>query len=98
MSAEPRLHRYEVTFELPGWTLFVAELERLPGGEDGLAGLREETARRARQRFEIGTLAAEPAPAALRAAERAAGSLAEILAAAPVARVVRRGVAEAEPV
>lgn len=63
----------QVHFELEGWMLFFAHLERLPGADEGLAALRRETAGRARERLRLDNLANQPAVAALRRLFRAAG-------------------------
>lgn len=59
---------------LHGWTLFWAELEATGGGDDALAGLRTAVATRARERFDLETIAADPTVAAMRALFKAAGT------------------------
>ena len=63
----------QVRFELDGWTLLFAHLERLAGAGDELAALRQVTVGRARERLQIENLANQPAVAALRRLFRAAG-------------------------
>ena len=64
----------DVGFELDGWSLFWARLARVDGGHAALANLRVVVVEQARERFQIETLASEPAVAGLRALFRAAGS------------------------
>ena len=65
---------FHVDFELEGWTLFWALLELTGGGEDRLAGLRERTARRARERLGGRELSAHPTVTAMRKLFREAGT------------------------
>jgi len=62
-----------VTHALPGWRLFWADLELLPGGRDELARLRIEVAGRARSSYSLETLSQHPTVAALRRLFRQAG-------------------------
>ena len=59
--------------DLPGWSLYWAELELLVADERRLAAARAEAARHVRAELELPDLAAEPATAALRRLFRAAG-------------------------
>jgi len=63
----------QVQFELQGWKLFFARLERSQGSQERLAALRETTVERARERMELQSLASQPTVAALRKLFRAAG-------------------------
>lgn len=63
----------QVRFELQGWTLYLARLQRSKGFAGELAALRRETAATIRQRWELQSLASVPAVAALRRLFRAAG-------------------------
>ena len=65
---------FEVTHDLPGWSLFWALLESRTDDGQALAELRRETAERARRRYRSETLATEPAVAELRRLFRAAGT------------------------
>ncbi len=62
-----------VTFELEGWSLLFADLERVGGDGENLAALLDRTASEAHQRHAGGTLTDDPAVAALRRLFRAAG-------------------------
>ena len=62
-----------VTFELQGWTLFFAWLQRLEGNSLELSELRNRAVADTRRTFELPTLAADPAVAALRKLFRQAG-------------------------
>jgi len=64
---------FEVTKELTGWLLFWARLEVLPGGEEDLAALREDTVRSVRSRLTMEGLPEHPVISALRRLFRAAG-------------------------
>ena len=63
----------QVQFELQGWSLFFARLERSVGFDSELAALRAASAERVRQRLELQALASDPTVAALRQLFRAAG-------------------------
>lgn len=76
MTGTPAPFPPHVTFELPGWELLWAEL--VPTGEGGeggkvLAALRDEAAARARGRWSLETLSADPAVQGLRKLFRRAG-------------------------
>lgn len=73
MSPLPPRARYDIVFELDGWGLFVAELERVAGGGAALAAVREAVARRARERFDLDSLTADPTVTGLRELFKAAG-------------------------
>ena len=63
----------EISYELEGWRIFLADLEQsASAGAEAAALLRAETGR-ARERLEPPTLVEEPAVAALRRLFRAAG-------------------------
>jgi DNA/RNA-binding domain of Phe-tRNA-synthetase-like protein len=64
---------FEVFKELPGWELFWARLEWLPGNEESLSALRTEVVRQARGRLTSESLASHPPILALRKLFRAAG-------------------------
>lgn len=64
---------FEITLELDGWSLYVVELERTGDESEELARLRADVARRARERYDIKTLAGDPAVAAMRRLFKAAG-------------------------
>jgi DNA/RNA-binding domain of Phe-tRNA-synthetase-like protein len=64
---------FDVTKELPGWIMFWARLEFIPGESKGLAELREDVVQDARDRWTIETLSADPTIAALRKLFHAAG-------------------------
>ena len=64
----------DIRFEVDGWALFWARLERIEGGDEALAKLRAEVVEQARKSFQVETLASQPAVAGLRALFRAAGS------------------------
>ena len=64
----------QVRFELDGWRLFFALLERGADEQGRLAQLRLECAARARDRWQIESLAADPTVAGLRKLFRAAGT------------------------
>lgn len=70
MSAEP----FQVTHELPGWELFWAHVEVLPGAEGALAALRASCEARAREHFAAEGIASHPTAAAVRSLFRAAGT------------------------
>jgi DNA/RNA-binding domain of Phe-tRNA-synthetase-like protein len=63
----------DVRHELPGWTLFWAELELLPGSHAALASLRAEVGARARASHTLEGLAGHPTAAAVRRLFRQAG-------------------------
>ena len=63
----------EVTFELEGWALFFARLERCQTEGEDLAQLRSECAARARESYQLESLATYPMVAGLRRLFRAAG-------------------------
>jgi len=65
--------RLDVRHELPGWTLFWADLELQAGSEGMLAGLRTEVGARARASHTLEALSAHPTVAALRKLFRQAG-------------------------
>ncbi len=65
--------RVEVRHELPGWTLWWADLALRPGADAALAALRAEVARRARASHSAVALAEHPTAAAVRRLFRAAG-------------------------
>lgn len=62
-----------ISHSLPGWRLFWADLELLPGGRDELAKLRTEVAARTRASYSLETLAQHPTVAAIRKLFRQAG-------------------------
>lgn len=64
---------FEVIKELPGWRLFWARLEAIPGSGDLLAALRSEVARQARERLTVESLSSYPPASGLRKLFRAAG-------------------------
>lgn len=64
---------FPVRLDLPGWSLYWADLERVDASDSALAKLRRETTRRVRTELELPQLAAEPTTAALRRLFRAAG-------------------------
>ena len=66
--------RFDVRFELEGWSLLAAWLEAAPAPHGALAALRRQVADRAREQLRIDTLAQHPAVAALRKLFRAAGT------------------------
>jgi DNA/RNA-binding domain of Phe-tRNA-synthetase-like protein len=63
----------EIKLQLDGWFLYTVELERTGDESAELARLRADVARRARERYDIKTLAADPTVAALRRLFKAAG-------------------------
>lgn len=63
----------QVEFELDGWSLFFARLERLSGFGEELASMRDSSVERARERLDLLNLASHPTVAALRRLFRAAG-------------------------
>lgn len=63
----------QIRFELQGWLLFFAWLERTAGFDNELDSLRQTSADRARERLELQSLAVDPTVAALRQLFRAAG-------------------------
>ena len=63
----------DVRHELPGWTLFWADLELLPGSHAALASLRAEIGARARASHTLEGLSAHPTAAAVRRLFRQAG-------------------------
>jgi DNA/RNA-binding domain of Phe-tRNA-synthetase-like protein len=65
--------RIDVRHELPGWTLFWADLELQPGSEGKLASLRGEVAERARASHTLEGLASHPTATAIRRLFRQAG-------------------------
>jgi DNA/RNA-binding domain of Phe-tRNA-synthetase-like protein len=65
---------FDVRGELDGWALFWAELALSPGDDERLAALRRQVCRRARERFDVESLASNPTVAALRKLFRTAGT------------------------
>ena len=63
----------QVRFELQGWSLFFARLERSLGSAEVLAAVREASVEGVRERLELESLASQPTVAALRKLFRAAG-------------------------
>lgn len=63
----------QVRFELDGWALFFALLERSAAREDQLVQMRQDCVARARQRLRLDGLAADPTVAGLRQLFRTAG-------------------------
>jgi DNA/RNA-binding domain of Phe-tRNA-synthetase-like protein len=63
----------QVRFELEGWALLFARLERQPFEERQLTQLRRDSVGEARQRWQLEGLASDPTVAALRKLFRAAG-------------------------
>lgn len=63
----------QIQFELQGWSLFFARLERSEVSVEGLAAVREASAAGVRERLELQSLAAQPTVAALRKLFRLAG-------------------------
>ncbi|HVN32840.1 MAG TPA: phenylalanine--tRNA ligase beta subunit-related protein [Thermoanaerobaculaceae bacterium] len=63
----------DVRHELPGWTLFWADLDLAPGSEAALAPLRSEVAARARASHTLEGLGSHPTAAAVRKLFRQAG-------------------------
>ncbi len=62
-----------ITHQLPGWRLFWAELESVPGNETALATLRSDVTERARASYKLETLSQHPTVAAIRKLFRQAG-------------------------
>ena len=62
-----------IRYELEGWSLFWAELERLATDDRRMESLRREVAEEVRERLALDTLTANPAVAGLRRLFRAAG-------------------------
>lgn len=62
-----------VTHSLPGWRLFWADLELVPGHADALAKLRTDVASRARLSYKLETLSQHPTIAGIRKLFRQAG-------------------------
>ena len=62
-----------ITHALPGWRLFWADLELVPGHEDALAKLRTEVASRVRASYSLETLSQHPTVAGIRKLFRQAG-------------------------
>ena len=65
---------FDVRLELDGWALFWAELENTGEDTGGLATLRQDVCRRARERLELKSLPTDRAVAALRKLFRAVGT------------------------
>jgi len=65
---------FDVRLQLDGWALFWAELARTVENNGGLATLRQEVCRRARERLELKSLSTEATVSALRRLFRAAGT------------------------
>jgi DNA/RNA-binding domain of Phe-tRNA-synthetase-like protein len=65
--------RLDVRHELPGWTLFWADLELQPGCETAVASLRAAVGARARASHTLDALSAHPTAAAVRKLFRQAG-------------------------
>ena len=65
--------RLDVRHELPGWTLFWADLELQAGSEAALASLRADVGARARASHTLEGLSAHPTAAAVRRLFRQAG-------------------------
>ena len=65
--------RVDVRHELPGWTLWLADLRLKPGADEALAALRAEVAVRARASYSAATLAEHTTAAAVRRLFRQAG-------------------------
>ena len=63
----------DVDYQLEGWDLFFAVLERREHEDDALTELRTRVTERARERYELKTLASDPTVAALRRLFKAAG-------------------------
>jgi len=63
----------QVEFELDGWSLFFAQLERTEGFGEELAAVREAAVEKAREKLDLASLATQPTVAALRQLFRAAG-------------------------
>ena len=63
-----------VRYELPGWEVFFAELDRAALDEDALAAVRTTTAERVRASLRLETLASHPPVAALRRLFKEAGT------------------------
>lgn len=63
-----------VSYELPGWELFFAELDRSLIDTEALAELRTRTAREVRESLSLETLASHPPVAALRRLFKQAGT------------------------
>lgn len=64
---------FQVEFELSGWSLFFARLERTDESEGTLPAMREAAVARARDRLDLRTLTDDPTVGALRKLFRAAG-------------------------
>lgn len=64
---------FAVRKELEGWTLFWARLETVSAGEESVTALCAESSKRARERYDLEKLSADPTVAALRRLFRAAG-------------------------
>lgn len=62
-----------VSHALPGWRLFWADLELLPGGREELTRLRIDVAARARTSYSLDTLSQHPTVASIRKLFRQAG-------------------------
>jgi len=67
-------HHFEIEKVLDGWTLFLAGLERADADDERLVALRIRVAERARERFDVKTLADDPTVAALRRLFKEAGT------------------------
>jgi DNA/RNA-binding domain of Phe-tRNA-synthetase-like protein len=65
---------FEVHFELEGWELFFAALERGAAESSALAGLRASVAQRVRAELELESLSQQPAIAGLRRLFKQAGT------------------------
>jgi DNA/RNA-binding domain of Phe-tRNA-synthetase-like protein len=64
---------FDVGFDLDGWALFWAHLEKTSDPDSRLARLRSKVGRRARETLQIETLSTQPTVSALRSLFRAAG-------------------------
>ncbi|HVR96595.1 MAG TPA: phenylalanine--tRNA ligase beta subunit-related protein [Thermoanaerobaculia bacterium] len=64
---------FPVHLELPGWELFWARLEAVPGTEEARVALRRRSAERVRAALDLETLSSHPTVAALRKLFKAAG-------------------------
>ncbi len=64
---------FDLRLELPGWALFWARLEQVPGYGEQLTQLRAAVAQRVRRTWRLEGLASHPTVAALRKLFRAAG-------------------------
>jgi len=64
---------FDVRIEIDGWILFFAELELIAENDERLDRLLDETAKKARERFDLKSFSSEPPAASLRKLFRAAG-------------------------